>query len=165
MIRETHTRLSTNPLIKTTLYSKFHKHFSCCLIFPDRIPISMETYNANCHCGLVRFSFSHPPLTTSKVTKCNCSICTKNGYLLVYPLRKDLVFRSGEDDLAQYRFGNKTKPHKFCSKCGTSVLIDFSESPFEREREVVGINVCILLIPFLTGGILFPLVKLQECNI
>ncbi|KAB8077180.1 hypothetical protein BDV29DRAFT_168912 [Aspergillus leporis] len=85
----------------------------------------METYNANCHCGTVRFSFSLPSLKSTKVNQCNCSIRTKNGYLLVYPLRTDGLFHSGEKQLAQYRFGNRAKPHKFCPNCGTSVLIDF----------------------------------------
>ncbi|RAQ58700.1 hypothetical protein COH20_005900 [Aspergillus flavus] len=101
----------------------------------------METYNANCHCGAVRFSFSLAPLKTIKINRCNCSICTKNSFLLVYPLRKDVVFRRGEDQLAEYRFGNRTKPHKFCPNCGTSVLIDFKESQFEKEREMMAINI------------------------
>ncbi|KAB8217862.1 Mss4-like protein [Aspergillus novoparasiticus] len=101
----------------------------------------METYNANCHCGAVRFSFSLAPLKTIKINRCNCSICTKNSYLLVYPLRKDVVFHRGEDQLAEYRFGNRTKPHKFCPNCGTSVLIDFKESQFEKERGRMAINV------------------------
>ncbi|KJK67869.1 Glutathione-dependent formaldehyde-activating enzyme [Aspergillus parasiticus SU-1] len=83
----------------------------------------METYNANCHCGAVRFSFSLAPLKTIKINRCNCSICTKNSYLLVYPLRKDVVFHRGEDQLAEYRFGNRTKPHKFCPNCGTSAVV------------------------------------------
>ncbi|KAK7954441.1 hypothetical protein PG996_015253 [Apiospora saccharicola] len=74
-------------------------------------------------------------------TACNCSICTKNGYLFVYPKCKDVVFHSGEHHLSSYRFGGKKKPHKFCPSCGTSVLIDFSESARDVEREVTAINI------------------------
>ncbi|KAK8135906.1 hypothetical protein PG984_003846 [Apiospora sp. TS-2023a] len=101
----------------------------------------LQTYNANCHCGAVRFSVSVPDLTTTKIVQCNCSICTKNGYLFVYPKRQDVVYHSGEQHLSSYRFGDKKKPHKFCPSCGTSVLIDFSESARDIEREVTAINI------------------------
>ncbi|KAE8150488.1 hypothetical protein BDV25DRAFT_154322 [Aspergillus avenaceus] len=103
----------------------------------------METYTSTCHCTAIRLSFKIPSLTTNstKITQCNCSICTKNGYLLVYPRTTDVTFHSGESEMAQYRFGNLAKPHKFCARCGTSVLIDFGESLFERERGKVAVNV------------------------
>ncbi|KAE8139492.1 hypothetical protein BDV38DRAFT_44187 [Aspergillus pseudotamarii] len=50
------------------------------------------------------------------------------------------MFHRGEDQLAEDRFGNQTKPHKFCPNCGTSVLINFKESPCEQERERMLIN-------------------------
>lgn len=56
--------------------------------------------------------------------RCNCSICTKNGYYLVYPLAKDVVFHQGEDHLKSYRFGNQKAEHRFCPTCGSSVLIN-----------------------------------------
>ncbi|KAB2570862.1 Centromere protein V [Lasiodiplodia theobromae] len=100
-----------------------------------------QTYHGNCHCGRVKFTATLADIRSSKVVRCNCSICTKNGYLLVYPKRKDVVFSSGEDDLSAYRFGNQKKPHKFCRVCGTSILIDFSEADREVEREVTAVNI------------------------
>jgi hypothetical protein len=86
-----------------------------------------------------------PPLETgaTKVNSCNCSICTKNGYLLVYPLRTDVVFVSGEDKLAEYSFGKAIVPHRFCSSCGTSILLDFKDVTFggEEQRKKLGVNV------------------------
>lgn len=123
---------------------KQHHHQIINIIITMSTP--MVTYKANCHCGHVRFSFPHPLLQTSKVVQCNCSICTKNGYLLVYPRAADVVFASGQNDLSAYRFGNKAKPHKFCPYCGTSLLIDFSDSPSEAERVYLGINVCLFNI-------------------
>ncbi|XDG01458.1 hypothetical protein ABKA04_001073 [Annulohypoxylon sp. FPYF3050] len=99
------------------------------------------TYKANCHCGQTRFTVELPDIRSSKVNRCNCSICTRNGYLLVYPKRDDVKFQSGWDELSSYRFGNSLKSHRFCPKCGTSVLIDFSESDRAIEREVVAINI------------------------
>jgi hypothetical protein len=46
---------------------------------------TMTTYNGNCHCGAVRYTLEVPrPLESlpSQVVRCNCSICSKNGYLM-----------------------------------------------------------------------------------
>ena len=100
-----------------------------------------ETYRGNCHCGQVRFSFVYAPLESTQIMWCNCSICTKNGYLLVYPKATDVQFTSGQDAMREYRFGNRMKPRKFCGNCSTSILIDFAQSSFEKEREYLAINV------------------------
>jgi len=44
-------------------------------------------YEANCHCGNVKYKIKLANLEHSEnqVNSCNCSICTKNGYMLVYP--------------------------------------------------------------------------------
>ncbi|KAB2575863.1 Glutathione-dependent formaldehyde-activating [Lasiodiplodia theobromae] len=103
--------------------------------------MAMTTYAANCHCGRVQFTATLPDITTNAVVRCNCSICSKNGYLLVYPKAKDVKFTAGEGRLGEYRFGNKKKPHKFCMLCGTSILIDFSSSDFEAEKEYTAVNI------------------------
>ncbi|XWX02028.1 hypothetical protein V2A60_010060 [Cordyceps javanica] len=101
----------------------------------------LTTYFGNCHCGLVKFTAALPDLRSGKINSCNCSICTKNGYLLAYPKVTDLKFLCGEADLTMYRFGNAKKPHKFCPKCGTSIMIDFGESEHELERTVNAVNI------------------------
>ncbi|KAI0530370.1 glutathione-dependent formaldehyde-activating, GFA [Xylaria digitata] len=98
-------------------------------------------YHANCHCGQIKFSVVIQNLKASKVASCNCSICTKNRYLLVYPKCEDVVFLTGELQMASYRFGNANKAHKFCPARGTSILIDFSESDREIERQVTAVNI------------------------
>lgn len=114
------------------------------IYFPLRSRVNMSThsYKANCHCGQVKLTFTLPePIQDSEVIRCNCSICTKSGYINVYPLRKDVTFTSGEQTMTEYRFGNKDKPHKFCPQCGTSMLIDFRDSPYESEKPHYAINV------------------------
>lgn len=55
-----------------------------------------STHDGNCHCGAVRFTVTlTPPLLEQNVSSCDCSICTRNGYLLVYPLDKDVTWHQG----------------------------------------------------------------------
>ncbi|KAM4055922.1 hypothetical protein HRG_002848 [Hirsutella rhossiliensis] len=87
-------------------------------------------YPCSCHCGATSFKILHEPLESSApkpapVLKCNCSICVKNGYLLIYAFRDQIEYTHGWDALRNYRFASKTWDHKFCGVCGTSVGIDF----------------------------------------
>ena len=96
-------------------------------------------YEANCHCGAIKYQIKMQPLDTLKVTHCNCSICSKNGYLNVYPKREDVVFRCGEDQMKGYAFGAKRCIHRFCSKCGSSLFVD----PHMDNPELMVANVCL----------------------
>jgi len=101
------------------------------------------TYKAHCHCGAVRFNVTLKyPFPKYTVNQCNCSICTKNGYLLVYPLREDLEFTQGEDNLTSYYFATKNKAHRFCKTCGGSILIDPKDVPEDNSmKNIFAVNV------------------------
>ncbi|KAF2481633.1 DUF636 domain-containing protein [Neohortaea acidophila] len=104
-----------------------------------------KTYEANCHCGNIRYTVTLDdalyPEGKAKINRCNCSICTKNGYLLVYPKREDVVFQNdSEARLKDYFFGKKNKPHRFCPECSSSVLIDFKNSDVPNQRGELAIN-------------------------
>lgn len=96
-------------------------------------------YEANCHCGAIKYKVNTPSLETQKVTNCNCSICCKNGYLNVYPKRTDVVFHCGEDHIKGYLFGEKKCVHKFCPTCGSSLFVD----PHMDDPELMVVNVCV----------------------
>ncbi len=98
------------------------------------------TYPCSCHCGKSTFTTKMSPLDTIKIASCNCSICAINGYLNVYPLRKDVEWQSGFDELGSYRFAGQTRAHKFCKTCGTSLIIDFDKVD-ESFRQHVALNV------------------------
>lgn len=111
---------------------------------------SPTTYSGSCHCNQISYTVTLPaalaPQGTEEINSCNCSICTKNGYLLVYPLRSDVQFLNHSDEkLKSYYFGQKEKPHKFCPECGSSVLIDFGASPHEKESQFLAMNVSEVL--------------------
>ncbi len=73
------------------------------------------TYNGGCHCGRVRFRVV---ADLAEVSECNCSICTRKGYLhlIVPPERFELL--CGADDIATYQFNTGTARHTFCRHCG-----------------------------------------------
>lgn len=82
---------------------------------------SLETYHGNCHCGAFKFTVKLPEL--KQVSACNCSICSKKGYLWAIPSSNDLfVVEKGDGTLQDYYFGKKTMSHKFCPNCGTAVM-------------------------------------------
>ncbi|KAK3332983.1 Mss4-like protein [Cercophora scortea] len=101
----------------------------------------------SCHCGAVKFKVLHQPLEAGPtchipVGACNCSICLKNGYLLIYPERHEIKWLSGWDEMKNYRFATQTRDHKFCGGCGSSVCIDFLGN--WSVGDVLGVNVRLL---------------------
>ncbi|HWW28418.1 MAG TPA: GFA family protein [Steroidobacteraceae bacterium] len=76
----------------------------------------MRTHTGGCHCGRVRFEVVAPARIT--VSECNCSICSKSGYLhLIVPAERFKLL-SGSDALATYTFNTEVAKHFFCSTCG-----------------------------------------------
>jgi hypothetical protein len=73
-------------------------------------------YQGGCHCGAVRFEVEAPERV--EVEDCNCSICSKSGFLhLIVPKsRFDLL--QGEEQLSTYRFNSGVAAHYFCRICG-----------------------------------------------
>lgn len=75
----------------------------------------MAIHEGGCHCGRVRFRVTGP---LDEMSDCNCSMCTKKGFLhwIVAPERFELL--SGGDDLTTYRFNTGVARHTFCRHCG-----------------------------------------------
>ncbi|KAK0674526.1 Mss4-like protein [Cercophora samala] len=93
---------------------------------PDK---NEQTYACSCHCGSVTFDVTlSPPLAEQTVMECNCSICRRAGYLLVFPPKKAVVFSPDSlPRLSRYQFNTKQIDHLFCGHCGSSLGIDFRE--------------------------------------
>lgn len=75
----------------------------------------LKTMHGGCHCGRVRFRVTGD---LNQVVDCNCSVCSKKGFLhlIVPPEQFELI--SGKDDLATYQFNTGTAKHTFCRVCG-----------------------------------------------
>jgi hypothetical protein len=78
--------------------------------------MNMVRHTGGCHCGRVCFEVMAP--AQIEVGECNCSMCTRTGYMHL-PVPKDR-FRllSGEESLTNYQFNTGTAKHLFCSHCG-----------------------------------------------
>jgi hypothetical protein len=74
-----------------------------------------RTYDGGCHCGRVRFCVT---AELSRVTECNCSICSKKGFLHLIVAREAFELVGGADALTTYRFNTGTAQHTFCATCG-----------------------------------------------
>jgi hypothetical protein len=61
-------------------------------------PDESATYTASCHCTTFLYTITTtPPLSSpsAQISQCNCSICTKNGYLMIYPPHTSVTFLKG----------------------------------------------------------------------
>jgi len=74
-----------------------------------------ETMSGSCHCGRVRFRVT---ADLSHVTECNCSICSKKGFLHLIVPPERFALLSGKEVLTTYRFNTAVAQHTFCSICG-----------------------------------------------
>lgn len=76
----------------------------------------MVTHRGGCHCGRVRYEVEAPAEITA--SECNCSICSKSGFLgLAVPAARFRLI-SGAESLTTYTFNTGTAKHLFCAHCG-----------------------------------------------
>jgi hypothetical protein len=75
----------------------------------------MVMQTGGCHCGRVRFEVDGAP---SAVVECNCSVCTRKGYLHWIVPRTAFRLVAGAAELSTYRFGTGVAQHHFCRHCG-----------------------------------------------
>ena len=76
----------------------------------------MISHHGGCHCWRVRFEVR--AATTINVSECNCSICSKSGYLGMIVPQDRFILISGEESLTEYRFDSGDAKHLFCKHCG-----------------------------------------------
>jgi hypothetical protein len=105
-----------------------------------------KEYEAMCHCTTIKYTVKIPelePPTSHPVLLCNCSICVKAGYLLIYPLKEDVVFTQGKEHLKEYKAYGGQAPHYFCDICGSSLYIDHPDNMHPSGNNVYCVSVGI----------------------
>jgi hypothetical protein len=75
----------------------------------------LRSYEGGCHCGRVRFRVN---ADLDTVSVCNCSMCTKKGFLHVVVAAEQFEVLSGAADLTVYEFNTCVAKHRFCRHCG-----------------------------------------------
>jgi hypothetical protein len=75
----------------------------------------MAIYEGGCHCGAVRFRVTG---TLDDVSDCNCSMCTKKGFLHWIVAPEQFTLLAGAEAIATYQFNTKVARHTFCRHCG-----------------------------------------------
>ncbi|KAK4119410.1 hypothetical protein N657DRAFT_684484 [Parathielavia appendiculata] len=112
---------------------------------------SKKTYTGGCHCGNIRYR-AVLDINSPNVTKCNCSICHKNGYVFsprVSGSEFELLSPSSIADatVGAYEFGSKMLCHHFCKTCGVSCFFRMGVKARgweESEHVTFGVNILTL---------------------
>ncbi|UXI69930.1 GFA family protein [Tahibacter amnicola] len=76
------------------------------------------TYQGGCHCGAISIQVQGE---IGEVYECNCSLCSKRGYLLWFVDRSQVTV-TGESAMATYRFNTHKIGHHFCPTCGCAPM-------------------------------------------
>jgi hypothetical protein len=77
--------------------------------------MSGHTFEGGCHCRRVRFRVRVEKL---EALDCNCSICSKKGFLHLIVTKDAFELLSGASDLSTYTFNTGVAKHTFCRVCG-----------------------------------------------
>ena len=77
---------------------------------------AMRTHGGGCHCGRVRFEVIAP--AHIEVAECDCSMCSKAGFLHLLVPAERFKLLSGGDALTTYTFNTHVAKHLFCATCG-----------------------------------------------
>ena len=93
-----------------------------------------------CHCGAVELAVNFPYLPEELLPmRCNCSICSRKGAVMVGVPRANVEIVKGADALTLYQWNTKVAEHYFCSICGI-----YTHHQRRRDPTQIGINVgCI----------------------
>jgi hypothetical protein len=71
------------------------------------------------------------------VKECNCSHCSKKGYLLHFVPAEAFTLLQGEDALSDYQFNKHVIHHLFCKTCGIG---SFARGTGPGGKQLVALN-------------------------
>ena len=71
-------------------------------------------FTGGCHCGRVRFRVQ---ATKLEALDCNCSICSKKGFVHLIVSKDAFELISGAEEMVTYAFNTGVAKHTFCRTC------------------------------------------------
>ena len=92
--------------------------------------------SGSCHCGKTRFEVEGEPV---EAMECNCSHCSRKGFLLWFVPRDHLRAETPVDALSSYRFNRHVIEHRFCPTCGCAPF-SLGTAPDGKETAVINIR-------------------------
>jgi len=93
-------------------------------------------HKGSCHCGAISFSVEGD---FAEVMECNCSHCSRKGYLLWQVARDQVAVSAGEGAISTYRFNRHVIEHCFCDSCGCAPF-GFGTAPDGRQLAAINIR-------------------------
>lgn len=94
------------------------------------------THKGSCHCGRIAFEVEGEP---GRIIECNCSHCSRKGYLLWFVPREQLRLSTPESALATYTFNRHVIRHHFCPHCGCAPF-GFGSDPAGKATAAVNVR-------------------------
>jgi hypothetical protein len=86
----------------------------------------VEAVRVSCHCGNVRLLVTAP---LDEVVECNCSICTRSGFLHWYVPPEAVQLEATGRSLSTYAWRTVTGGQHFCPTCGIAVIRTSTQYP------------------------------------
>jgi hypothetical protein len=93
-------------------------------------------YKGSCHCGETAYEVEGE---LGQVMECNCSYCSRKGYLLWFVPRDQLRLSTPESRLAVYTFNKHVIKHHFCTECGCAPF-GFGVAPNGAETAAINVR-------------------------
>jgi len=93
-------------------------------------------HTGSCHCGQVSFEVEGEP---EQVMECNCSHCSRKGFLLWFVPRDKFKLLQGADNLTTYKFNKHIIAHQFCKTCGCQAFA-YGKDRSGAERAAINVR-------------------------
>jgi hypothetical protein len=93
-------------------------------------------YKGSCHCGQISFEVEG---NLDQAIECNCSHCSRKGYLLWFVPRPLMRLKTPDRDLSTYTFNKHVIQHHFCDTCGCAPF-GFAHDPKGNATAAVNVR-------------------------
>jgi hypothetical protein len=98
--------------------------------------MTTQNYTGSCHCGAVRFAVD---LDLDQAIACNCSICTKRGFIWAFAPISQFQLGAGSAATEEYLFNKHAIRHQFCPSCGVEAFA-YGSAPDGTETAAINVR-------------------------